>query len=293
MKTSGVIDNFRNTIAHGEQSYEPIRIEKFRRDVSLEGNWRVDATFDVVWREHRIRCLAEVKGRSTPRLVRTAASQIRDVAEATEEEWCPVIIVPHLTDGVVEELRRADVSGIDLNGNYLMLCDELLAIRLDRPNEYPESRPIKKIYSRRSSLVGRFLLSEPRIFEQVGEIHQGIRERNGEVSLATVSKVLNRLDEELLIEKRRGAIRLLQPRKLLDRLRDGYRAPEFVDTVKVKLPDEAEGELLGELFGEHWMWSGETSAEKYTVTTPPTVGVVYTRSPLPHNQLEEFEDSRF
>ena len=238
MNSEKLLDIFSDKISgDGGSLCEPMRIEGFQwRELDRESQ-NVDATFDLVWKGQSISFLAEVKSRSVARLVHNAISQLRDIVQSADKSSYPVVIVPHLSNSIVEELQRADISGLDLNGNYFIVTPELLAIRLDQPNQYPESRPIKKIYSNKSSLVGRFLLAEARTFEQVNEIHRGIRDRKGDLSLSTVSKVLSRLDEELLIKKGRGQIRVLQPKTLLDRLRDGYRTPDIQDTIKVKLPD--------------------------------------------------------
>ena len=294
MNSAELLDIFYGNISgDGGRLYEPMRIEGFRRAEPDRKSQNVDATFQLVWKGQSIPFLAEVTSRSVPRLVRRAIFQHRDLLQSHDESWHRVVIGPHLSDGIVGELQRAEVSGLDLNGNYLILTPKLLAIRLDRPNQYPESRPIKNIYSNKSSLVGRFLLAEARTFQQVNEIYRGIRDREGDLSLSTVSKVLSRLDEELLIEKRRGKIRILQPEKLLDHLRDGYSPPDLIDTMNLKLPDNSREQILCEVFGDDWMWSGESSAPNYTTTTPPTVDLAYTDLSIPKAKLEEFESRRF
>ena len=234
------------------------------------------------------------QGQATPRKVRNllAHDQLRSPLRVAAE---PLILVPYLSAGIAQQLERFGFSGIDLNGNYLILTSDLVAVRLDRPNEYPESRDIKKIYSYNSSIVGRFLLTTDRTFEQVKEIDEGISERGGGISLSTVSKVLKGLNEDMIISKTRDAIRLLQPRKLLDRLCDGYHAPRVDRELMLKLPTTSRDALVTEALGEGgWTWSGDTSAEAYAATTPPGVRVAYTRRiHASRASLREFEDTRF
>ena len=59
------------------------------------------------------------------------------------------------------------------------------------------------------------------------------------MSLSTVSKALKALEEDLIIE-RKGTIRLLQPDKLLEKLRENYVASKITERVRLKVPEENE-----------------------------------------------------
>ncbi len=280
--------------------YAPLRVENLRLEQSVldeDGRvWVADAGFDLEWAGKTIRCTAELKGRATPRRARDAVRHLDDLLAAGKHDVQPVLVVPYLSDGIAEQLERFGISGLDLNGNYLILTDDLVAIRLDRPNEYPESRDIKKVYSYNSSIVGRFLLVEDRTFEQVNEIYDGIQGLGGGISLSTVSKVLKSLDEDMIISKKRGEIRLLQPGKLLDRLCAGYREPRLGRSYKLKLRKGEEEEFLSEFLGaDNWVWSGETSAEAYAATTTPRTRLAYFDEPTPDMKAlhMRFGDDRF
>jgi hypothetical protein len=282
----------RGALVNGGGLYAPLHFENVQFPLQERGADGADATCELVWAGRRVRCSLEFEARATPRRIADALVRMeRGVAREAE----PVMVVPYLSSGIAEQLQEARVSGIDLSGNYLILTDELVAVRLDQPNAYPRSRDIKKIFSYDSSIVGRFLLVEDRVFEQVNEIYEGILERGGGISLSTVSKVLKGLDEEMIISKRRGEIRLLQPEKLLERLRDGYRDPRVVGRLELGLPEGEEDSTLAEILGDSdWMWSGESSAESYVSTTRPRPRTVYTRRALSAmDSLREFEDHRF
>jgi hypothetical protein len=64
------------------------------------------------------------------------------------------------------------------------------------------------------------------------------------MSLSTVSKSLKALEEDLIID-RKGAIRLLQPDKLLEKLSQNYASPNINDRIRMKL--HVEGETLRQL----------------------------------------------
>ncbi len=300
MNEQQLLDIFQNQIRREPSVYEPLRIRDLRLEQTVldeDGRaWEADAAFDLDWRDKTIRCAAELNGRATPRRVRDTVRYLNNLLTAGQLDAKPVLIVPYLSNGIAEQLDQSGVSALDLNGNYLILTDDLVAIRLDQPNQYPESRDIKKVYSYNSSIVGRFLLAANRTFEQVNEIHDGIQEMGGGISLSTVSKVLKSLDEDMIISKKRGEIRLLQPGKLLDRLCEGYREPRVGRSYKLKFGDGDQDEFLNKFLGsDNWVWSGETSAETYAATTTPRTRVAYFNALTPEMEAlhMQFGDDRF
>jgi hypothetical protein len=94
--------------------------------------------------------------------------------------------------------------------------------RSGKPNKYPDSAPIKKVFQGTSSLVSRALLLNPKGFSSLYEIVSFINDRNGNITLATVSKVLKSLEEDLLITKERSLIAVKRPDELLGKVAEGY-----------------------------------------------------------------------
>lgn len=299
MNEAELLEIFRREVVGTADLYAPLEIGNFKAEHQFEDSnntlRQAAALVELRWRGRAIWFAPTPKGQATPKLIRNILAHGRGQLVASELSAEPAFLVPHLSDGIARELEEYGVSGLDLNGNYLILTDDLVAVRLDQPNAYPQSRDIKKVYSYNSSIVGRFLLVEKREFEQVNEIFEGIQERGGGISLSTVSKVLKGLDEEMIISKKRGEIRLLQPEKLLDRLRDGYREPRTRRRIELKLPEGEAASILTERLGpENWVWSGEAAAEAYAATTPVKVRTAYTKElATARDELREFEDSRF
>ena len=137
-----------------------------------------------------------------------------------------MLVVPYLSPDNIKLLESSLVSGIDLCGNGILIVPpELLIVRTGNPNRFPQSAPIRNVYRGDSSLVGRVFLVRP-VYRAVGDIAAAIRELSGNVSLATVSRVLKTMESDLIVGRERGDIRLLQPEKLLERLADNYRSPK-------------------------------------------------------------------
>ena len=240
-----------DALTKGEVSLPPARLRVIARDRPLKGNaarGRIDAVIQAEWDRRVWKFAVDVKRLSTPKILRDALGFIRTAAE--QSRLNPMLVVPFLSPENIEMLERVQVSGIDLCGNGILIVPrELLVVRTGNPNRFPQSAPIRNVYRGDSSLVARSFLVRP-VYRAIGDIATAIRELSGNVSLATVSKVVKVLESDLIVAKDRGDIRLLQPDKLLDQLSANYRPPKakarYVgkvalgeDELKRKLADAA------------------------------------------------------
>lgn len=274
--------------------FDPLQVLRF--DVEprrADSDYVPDATLELGWKGRVARFQVEIKSRTAPSLIQAAISKLERYDQTGQNL---MLLVPYLSKTITEMVTPTEFSCVDLNGNYLIQTNDLLAIRLDKKNQFTESSYIKKIFEGNSSLVCRLLLRENRVFSRVSEIYDGIRALRGNLSLSAVSKVLAALDEQLLIDRSKTSIRLLQPRRLLEELRTNYKAPKMRASLKLKLPEGRNSQqILNEALGNgNWIWTGESSAERYTTTTPSTTLSVYTKySGKLENVLGEYETPRF
>ena len=296
-----MIADVSRTLVNEGDLYAPMQVLSFDLEPALKANgstYRPDARIVFTWQGRAFPFLIEIKARTAPSMVEAAIARLNRYAEMESENGeYPMLMVPYLSPTVVSMLDEANLNGIDPNGNYFIQLPDLLAIRLDRKNRFKEKRPIKNVFSGNSALVGRFLLREEKCYARVSDVYEGIKALGGSLSLSTVSKVLKVLEEELIVEKGDRGVCLLQPRKLLQQLKAGYRAPQPTQTLRLKLPatrEEKEAVLDDVLGAEAWIWSGESSAEAYTVTTSARIYSAYTPADLQTGDgLRNFEDSRF
>ena len=164
-------------------------------------------------------------------------------------------------------------------------------------------------------MVGRvFLLCAG--YQTVQEIRTKINQRNllvnrfdkKPMSLSTVSKALKTLQDDLIVTREK-TIRLLQPDKLLEKLRENYDPPAVKERVSLKISEE-NGEVWKLLskkslaLGLPLMASGTSSVARYTVMQRgdllsaycPKVDVLLERLPgiksdrFPNLELLETED---
>jgi hypothetical protein len=241
---------------------------------------------DVAWRGRWWRFVAEVRRDAKPLTLKVAMEQVRGRASASGQRR-PMIIAPYLSGEKLEQLLGAGVSALDFSGNAAIeVPGEFLFFKTGSPNLYPDSTPIRSAYRGDGSLVARVLLLE-RQFDAIGAILASIRSRGGALTLGTVSKVLQRLEADLAIERpSRNTVRVIQAERLLDGLLDAYQAPKAQEmwTGKVGLPAS---KLLNRLEGqggdgglvrtgeasapEYAAWAGEPVVACYCQARPATV----------------------
>jgi len=200
-----------------------------------------DAEVEISWMDKKARFLVELKSKSTPLIFRDALNYLK--SSPLPEHYLPMLIMPYLSELKLSELEQLGVSGIDLCGNYLIVVPgEFAAFRSGAGNRFPSSAPIKNIYRKNSSMVGRVFLAKPR-YSSVQEVCAEINRRNllvtagikKPISLSTVSKSLKTLENDLIIGRERG-IDLLQAEKLLTKLTEAYFPPKAQAITKIKLP---------------------------------------------------------
>ncbi|MHC4926946.1 MAG: hypothetical protein ACYTER_06385 [Planctomycetota bacterium] len=159
---------------------------------------------------------------STPKAISQKLNVLKN-SNDFQEDIVPMIVAPYISEKQAALLKDNGVSWIDLSGN--MILNIPLGIYIERtgkPNKYPDTAPIKKIYQGTSSLVSRALLLNPKGFSSLNGIVDFINQRNGKITLATVSKVLKALDEDLLVSRKDSWISVKQPQLLLANLAEGY-----------------------------------------------------------------------
>ncbi|MGD8501068.1 MAG: hypothetical protein PVJ86_10500, partial [Phycisphaerales bacterium] len=136
----------------------------------------------------------------------------------------PLLVAPYIGTKQAKILEEKGISWLDLSGNMsIRVSNRVYIERTGKPNRFPDTAPIKKIFQGTSSLVSRALLLKPEGFSSLYEMVNFINNRNAKITLSTVSKVVKKLDEELLINRGKSLISVADPEKLLERLAQGYK----------------------------------------------------------------------
>ncbi|HEX8250847.1 MAG TPA: hypothetical protein VF599_21920 [Pyrinomonadaceae bacterium] len=200
-----------------------------------------DVLLNITWKTGAEKFVAEILGQATPKQIETRILRLEKYPNATasggeqrgKNRFYPLIIAPYLSEKTLNRLTEAEISGIDLSGNgVVVIPDRLFVYRTGEKNKFLSNAPIKNIFRGTSSLVARVFFAKPE-YEGVGEVLEEITKRGGRTTFSTVSKVLKALEEELLVSKNEK-IKLVEAKKLLDSLLKNYRPPDVRRTLSVK-----------------------------------------------------------
>ncbi len=226
----------------GRVSLPPLSFRLLKGRPQAEGNLRFDAMVEASWGDSIAKFAVECKSLSTPKAFQDGLNLLK-TSSLPKGCW-PLLFVPFLSERQLQELERKKISGIDLCGNGVVFIPEMFAVfRSGEKNRFTSSAPIKNIYRKNSSMVGRvFLLRSG--YDTVQDVFTEINQRNllvkrwdkKAMSLSTVSKALKTLQEDLIIA-REDTIRLLQPDKLLKKLSENYAPPNIKERIRLKVPE--------------------------------------------------------
>jgi len=223
IRETDIISKFQSLQAQ----YAPLLVRSVGREVAVAGNARADAIIEFeIEGGPSFRALVEITALGSPKSIREKCVQVLDLVRRAEDATLvPLVIAPYVCAKQAAALREAGVSWMDLSGNMVLRVPNRLYIeRTGQPNQFPDTASIKKVFEGTTSLVARALLLQPAGFASLAEIVDFIKSRNADITIATVSKALRVLEEELLVSRAESRISVMDGGRLLDRLAEGYRS---------------------------------------------------------------------
>ena len=174
-----------------------------------------------------------MKARTTSQALAAAAQRAKSQVFDARRGF-PLIVVPYLSPSSLDEAERLGVSAVDLCGNgVVQVPHQWLVVRSGKPNRFRGSSPLSGAYRGVASLVGRAFAVQPR-FARVSDVLRFIEAQGSRITLATVSKALKRLEEDLVIARDASGLRLLQGEKLLQKLKEAYKPPTIRSRLSLK-----------------------------------------------------------
>jgi len=206
--------------------YSPLKIKSIEREIPLSQGVRADAIIEFCVGEGQcFKALVELKPIASPKEIYYTVIQLAFLEKkSNEKETVPLLIVPYMGAEQAQILKRDGISWIDLCGNMVIRAPGGIYIeRTGNKNMFRDNSPIKKIFEGTSSLVSRALLLKKEPFKTLYEIVNFINQRGGNITLATVSKIIRSLEEELLVTKTNEGISVTKREQLLEKLLEGYR----------------------------------------------------------------------
>jgi len=238
-------------LKRGKISLPPLSFNLLEETSVILEDLRLDALIEVTWGQSVAKFGVECKSLSTPKAFQDGLNRLKTLS--LPQGFYPMLFIPYLDDRKLQELEEERISGIDMCGNGVVYAGERFAVfRSGGKNRFTSSAPIKNIYRKNSSMVGRVFL-QLASYGTVQDVRAEINRQNPLVrkwdkkamSLSTVSKALKTLEEDLLIT-RNDAIRLLQPEKLLQKLNENHFPPNIKERVRLKVKEKS-GSIMEEL----------------------------------------------
>lgn len=288
----------------GKVALSPLSFRFLEGQLEVDGNRRLDALVEASWRKGKAKFAVECKSLSTPKAFQDGLNLLK--ISRLRKGYSPMLFMPFLNERQLEDLEREGISGIDLCGNGVVVVPGIFGVfRNGGKNRFSSSAPIKNIYRKNTSMVGRVFLVRSG-YDTVQEICSEINRRNllvnswdkKPMSLSTVSKALKMLEEDLIIT-RKDTISLLQPDRLLEKLDENYVLPNIKERLRLKVPEDR-GPLrkllmnLSQKLDLPLVASGTSSVGQYAVMQRGDLLSVYCPcverllSLLPGNQMDRF-----
>jgi hypothetical protein len=182
----------------------------------LDAPSAADGGVDLVGNDRRDhRWVFQVKVSSQPGRVADAASRMRDLRH---DDTIPVLVVPYMTPAGARAAEEAGLSWIDLSGNAHIRSDDLYVRVEGRPNQFRSRGRPSSPFAPKSARVTRVLLEDPGRWWRQKELVAATGLDDG-----SVSRIVRRLDEELLLERRERELRPRDTGRLLDAWAQDYR----------------------------------------------------------------------
>jgi hypothetical protein len=175
-----------------------------------------DISADLVVAYGRHRMFVELKNATNSAAIGAAIEQIKQ-ATRRRGNAVPVVAVPYMGDLGKRLCAEADVSWFDLSGNADIDAPGLRVLIEGKPNRFVRSGRPSTVFAPKSARIARRLLIEPRrAFRQ-----QELAEATG-LDDGFTSRIVRRLEEDRLVTRESGAIRVSAPDRLLDAWAERY-----------------------------------------------------------------------
>ncbi len=184
-----------------------------------------------------------LEANAQPRFVRSAAINMKDTCSTLRNSYC-VLGAPYLSEASMKICREYGLGYIDLAGNSLLNFESVFIKTKGRPNPYASSRPLRGLFSPKSTRVLRVLLADPNRKWHVQDLAVEAKVSLGQ-AFNTKQRLLDYEYAEEVPGQRKKKIRLIDPEKLLkDWAEDySYKKNEIYNYYALELPRKIEKKI--------------------------------------------------
>jgi hypothetical protein len=176
----------------------------------------LDQGIDLLAEDTRGRHWAiEVKSSSRPGQVDRAATQL---GRLVDQDFIPILVVPYMSEAGAETADRLNLNWLDLSGNADIREEGLRVWVQGRPNRLRAAGRPSSPFAPKSARITRRLLLDPARWWRQKDLADATGLDDG-----NVSRIVRRLVEEDLLERREQELRPRDPDLLLDAWAQDYR----------------------------------------------------------------------
>ncbi|HEY8787577.1 MAG TPA: type IV toxin-antitoxin system AbiEi family antitoxin [Actinopolymorphaceae bacterium] len=174
------------------------------------------STHDIVGTVGGRQWVFEVKESSRPGIVAAVAEHLPG---AGETDAVTVLVVPFMTPAGARSAAERSLNWLDLSGNaHVRTNDGIYVHAQGRPNRFPSRGRPSSPFAPKSSRIAHVLLLDPAEWWR----QKALADATG-LDDSQVSRVVRRLTEERLVERRGNELRPRDPWLLLDAWAEDYR----------------------------------------------------------------------
>jgi hypothetical protein len=210
------------------------------------------ARVEIHWHDRSEQYECQIRRTSTPRALEAAIAQASFASR--DSKLRSMVLAPYLSEEKLRRLADLGVSGLDACGNAFIISDQFYFWRSGQPNRYRIPSPHLNPFRGDNSIFSRCFLLR-REFESLSELSKFAssllevpRGDNGRkaLQLGTASKTIQALEEQLIVQKSRGMLKLLDRGKLLNLLKRNYQPPSGRKVLgKIRIDRSIAWERLG------------------------------------------------
>jgi len=197
----------------------------------LDPNIRPDVAITMEFTGTTIALYGEIKTQVTRKILEeTGRLLARSNVSKTDIRY--VLICPFLSPENQKYCQENQIDFIDLCGNILIrMPGKVFIQRLNQPNLFKTPQLLRNPFGGVSSRVLRVLLNDPNRRWLVNDIYQELmgesltkgREKYFQISLSSISKTIDSLEESLLVRRDGMKILVPDPKQLLFRWAEKYQ----------------------------------------------------------------------
>jgi hypothetical protein len=208
-----------------------IRIIEIQVEPSFYGDIQTDVVILLGYGDLTLRVFGEIKAQVSPKILYQLGLWLKR-AKALNPTETYALICPFLSPQSQKYCRENNIDFIDLSGNILLrVPSKILIERLGRPNLYKEQQVFRDPFGGKSSRVIRVLLEFPNRTWTVTDIKKELLkesqrqkiEKGFQLSVSSISKTIQSLEEELLIRREGARIIIPSSNQILFRWAVKYR----------------------------------------------------------------------